>query len=409
MPGHSRDFKSIRQWSGSQHQAFEELCYQLRGPIPKGADLVKTGNPDGGLEWYVTLRNGVQWGWQAKFTFDINSLLKLMEKSLRTVVEKRPNCRKLTFCIPFDLPDAPGAGEKKSARQKFEDRKKRWRSRIPGADRVRIELWSAGELLERLVQHSARRGLEWFFWDKEVFSSEWCDKRLKITVEAAGERYSPKLHVDLPVAFALEGLALSEAYWQRFGALRNAVLSAARQITVSHYTGLGVTPQLRALVRSLAEWEREVPICVDLPRRLDPDRLLDLTRTCHNAAAAAYPHGPSSDKQRGLQYHLHRLTGTLRDFEDLLRSDATDAARHGALLLTGEAGQGKTHLFCDVGQRAIQAKRPAIVLLGGRFSGRQVWSNIAEQLGLGHIGAEDILGGDAGGSGGLGCPVSAPH
>ena len=130
MPGHSRDFKSIRQWRGSQHQAFEELCYQLRDPTPNGADLVKTGNPDGGLEWYVTRRNGVQWGWQAKFTFDINTLLNLMEKSLKTVVEKRPNCRKLTFCIPFDLPDAPGVGERKSARQKFEDRKRSWRSRI---------------------------------------------------------------------------------------------------------------------------------------------------------------------------------------------------------------------------------------------------------------------------------------
>ena len=394
MPGHSHDFKSIRQWRGSQHQAFEELCYQLRDPTPSGADLVKTGNPDGGLEWYITRRNGVQWGWQAKFTFDINTLLKLMEKSLKTVVEKRPSCRKLTFCIPFDLPDAPGNGERKSARQKFEDRKKSWRRRIPGADRVRIELWSEGALLERLVQHPGRRGIEWFFWNRDVFSPEWCANRLAITVEASGERYRPDLHVDLPVAFALEGLALSEAYWQRFSALRDVVHSATRQITVSRYTGLGVTPQLRFLVRSLAEWEREVPSYVNLPGRLDLDRLLDLTCTCYSAADATYPHDPSSDGRRSrLQYYLHRLTHTLRDFEELLRSGATEAVRHKALLLTGEAGQGKTHLFCDVGQRAVQANRPALVLLGERFSGRQVWSDIAEQLGLGHIGAEELLGG----------------
>ena len=49
-------------------------------PTPDGAKLVKTGNPDAGLEWYVNLRNGVQWGWQAKFTFDVDTLLKLMEK-----------------------------------------------------------------------------------------------------------------------------------------------------------------------------------------------------------------------------------------------------------------------------------------------------------------------------------------
>lgn len=147
------DFRHIRPWRGSQDQAFEELCYQLRDPTPQGAELVKTGSPDGSLEWYVTCRNGVQWGWQVKYSFDIDNLLKGMEKFLKTVVEKRPNCRRLTFCIPFDLPVASEAGKRKSARQKFEDKKKSWRKRIPGAERVCIELWSEGNLLERLVQH----------------------------------------------------------------------------------------------------------------------------------------------------------------------------------------------------------------------------------------------------------------
>lgn len=80
-------FRSIRQWDGSQHRAFEELCYQLRDPTPENAELVKTGDPDAGLEWYVTLRNGVQWGWQAKYSFDIDTLLRGMERSLKTVVK----------------------------------------------------------------------------------------------------------------------------------------------------------------------------------------------------------------------------------------------------------------------------------------------------------------------------------
>lgn len=163
------NFKAIRSWDGSQDRAFEELCYQLRDETPPGADLIKTGDPDGGLEWYVRHRNGVEWGWQAKFSDDIDTVLKLMEKSLRTVVDKRPSCRRLTFCVPFDLPDAPGGRERKSARQKFEDRKDSWRKRIPGADRVTVELWSAGALLERLNRHPTERGITWFFWDKEVF------------------------------------------------------------------------------------------------------------------------------------------------------------------------------------------------------------------------------------------------
>ena len=405
VSGHG--FKSLRQWRGSQHQAFEELCYQLRDQTPEGADLVKTGNPDGGLEWYVTLRNGVQWGWQAKFVFSIDPLLNLMEQSLKTVVKKRPNCRKLTFCIPFDLPDAPGGREQKSARQKFEDRKKSWRKRIPGAGRVTIELWAEGYLLERLVGHPAQRGIELFFWNEEVFSSDWCAKRQKVAVDAAGGRYNPKLHVDLPVAFALEGLALSEAYWQRFRALRGTVLISADRIDVSHYTGIGVTKELRNLVRSLREWRLKVPSRVELPARLDRDALLALTRTFHTAANAAYPNDPprrkrgkatksqalANERRRSLQHYLHGLVNALRRFENLLQSDATAAANCGELLLTGEAGQGKTHLFCDVSQRAVDASRPAIVLFGGRLSGRHLWAEVAEQLGLGDVGSEVLIGG----------------
>jgi len=68
-------FRDIRVWRGSKDQAFEELCYQLRDPTPTGAELTKTGSPDAGLEWYFQFRNGVEWGWQAKYSFDIDVLL----------------------------------------------------------------------------------------------------------------------------------------------------------------------------------------------------------------------------------------------------------------------------------------------------------------------------------------------
>ena len=398
------DFRNIRQWRGSQHQAFEELCYQLRDATPKGAELVKTGNPDGGLEWYVTRRNGTQWGWQAKYSFDIDNLLKGMEKSLKTVVEKRPNCRRLTFCIPFDLPDAVEAGNRKSARQRFEDRKKSWRNRIPGADRVRIELWSEGDLMQRLVQHPGQRGIARFFWDREVFSPEWCANRMAIVRDRVGRRYRPELHVDVPVSFALEGLALSENYWRRFRGGRDSVIEAADRVRVSRYTGLGVTKKLRHLKKKLAEWQHAMPEKMTLPERVNTATLHDLTRKCMKIIRDGSPpiprrgQGNRTEPQRreeervlSLGHYLRRLEYALDQVENLLLNDASKAADNGALLLKGSAGQGKTHLFCDAGVRSIEAGRPAVVILGSSLSGRNVWSEIAEQLGLGDVGSEDMI------------------
>ena len=402
-PGY--DFRSLRQWDGSQHRAFEELCYQLRDRSLDGPDLVKTGNPDGGLEWYVTRRGGALWGWQAKYTFDIDKALRLMERSLKTVVQERPTCRKLTFCIPFDLPDAPGKAARKSARQKFEDRKQKWRRRIVGADRVRIELWSEGDLLDRLVHHPSQRGIARFFWEREVFSAHWCSERTTATLDAAGGRYTPELHVELPTAFALEGLARSETYWAKYQKLRAAVVVAANRIRVPCYTGLGVTKELRRLARCSAEWQQKVPRRVDLPLRVARRRLLELSEEFHTAVTEARPTDPPQPKRKqtarekrnaeprcALAHCLRTLHRAIDAFQTFLQSDASVAAESGALVLTGEAGQGKTHLFCDVAKRATDAGRPAILLLAGRLSGRRLWHEIADHLGLGDAGREVVVG-----------------
>ena len=198
-------------------------------------------------------------------------------------------------CQPDNV---PGDGQRKSARRKFEDRKKRWCKQISGAERVRIELWSEGDLLERLVRHRHRRGIQRFFWDQEVFSLDWSKRRLEIAFDAAGGRYSPQLHIDLPVSFALEGLASSNSYWHRFRSLREGVFSAACDVKTSGYTGIGVTKEVWKLIRSLREWRTETPERLEPPDRLDRNRLLDLTYACQNATKSAYPDDPENGKRR---------------------------------------------------------------------------------------------------------------
>ncbi|HEX5929530.1 MAG TPA: hypothetical protein VFY48_09060 [Solirubrobacterales bacterium] len=395
----SLSLKNIRTWRGSQDQAFEELCFQLRDPCPPGAELIKTGSPDGGVEWYVKHRNGVEWGWQAKYSFDIDSLLGLMEESLKTVIKRRPACRRLIFCIPFDLSDRLDPGKRKSARQKFEDRKRSWRTRLEGADRIRIELWQEGDLLDRLNGHPNQRGISWFFWRQEVFSPEWCAQRLQKTIDAAGERYTPELHLELPIAFELEGLAASEEFWGRYSSYCRRIEKLGRRVSPSRWQGLGRTPELRNLRRSIQRWEQTSGSLPVPPERLNRAALSVSTREVTQATVAAFPQkgSPEEDQrakeQKGsLRYQLGLLEDALLEFERFLDSPAAQAAEQGALLVTGDAGQGKTHLFCDAGSRAIKGGRPAAVFLGGQLSGRDVLAALAGRLGLSDIGAEALVG-----------------
>lgn len=399
----AESFKTIRSWDGSQPRAFEELCYQLRDATPPSAKLTKTGDPDGGVEWYINFADGTQWGWQAKYSFDIDTLLQLMETSLVTVVGKRPKLNKLTYCIPWDLPDAPDpAGGRKSARQKFEERKTSWRERIAGADNVEIELLTAGDLVDRLARPE-HRGREWFFWEEHVLDTRWCEAQLEITKVAAGPRYTPELHIDLPVAFSLEGLAQSDRYATRYRARRGEVIRAAAELFKPRGSGGEMTQKTSALKRAVEVWEDAASQTDFGPEDpLPVQQLGEATRAAESAAEELRSairtkrderHGKRTyeDRLNSLLAYLMRYSAALNRYDDFMASTATLAASRRALLITGEAGQGKTHMFCDAGETAIERGQPALVLLAGRFSPRTLWTSIQEQLGLPNVGRDVLI------------------
>lgn len=386
-----RSLDSIRSWDGSQDRAFEELCYQLRDPAPPNCESWKLGNPDGGYEWFIRHRNGVEWGWQAKFTSDIEKALPLMKDSLRTVVKKRPRCKRLTFCVPFDLPDSPDPGRIKTAREKFEDAKKSWAHDIEGAKNIRIELWQAGDILERLAlpQH---RGRAWFFWDEEVFSPEWCADRLRATTKAAGDRYTPELNVELPIVFDLEALGRSDVFVHRYRRRRGEVVKASRRIKEERFTGLGVTRELGVLRRALAQLEATLPRDPIVGGEFARETMRAAVSDCEKLIWPAYPDDRRSDQAGSLTRALGSVGARLRELSGFLVNATSVAAESGTLLVTGGAGHGKTHLLCDASQRVLDSGRCGVVLLGQQFAGTRVFSDLAERLGLPPKGAQELLG-----------------
>src|ERR1700754_2571176 len=119
----ARSFKTLREWGGAQSRAFEELSYQLlKDRVPDGSRAIRTANPDGGVEWYATLRDGTEWGWQAKYITGIDSLLSAMTTSVKRVAKERPTLRKLTFVISTNLATGTRGGTQTAQRAKYEQR-----------------------------------------------------------------------------------------------------------------------------------------------------------------------------------------------------------------------------------------------------------------------------------------------
>ena len=158
-------FHALRAWNGEQSRAFEELSFQLlKDQVPPGTHAIRTGNPDGGVEWYVTLPNGTEWGWQAKHVKGIDALLTAMTNSVKRVAKERPDLRKLTFVISWNLSTGKtgkGGRERKSQRQKYEAKIRAWQRTIRSAEIV-FELVQESDLVNELAkpEHNGRR----WFW-----------------------------------------------------------------------------------------------------------------------------------------------------------------------------------------------------------------------------------------------------
>lgn len=59
------NWSDLRSVHGSQEKGFDELSSQLARPEAQaGAEFVRKGSPDGGVECFCRLDGSREWGWQ---------------------------------------------------------------------------------------------------------------------------------------------------------------------------------------------------------------------------------------------------------------------------------------------------------------------------------------------------------
>ena len=404
--------KSIRLWDGSQHRAFEELCYQLLRDVdvPQHAGLpIRTGNPDGGVEWYVDLSDRTQWGWQAKYIDDIDTLLKAMDKTVERIVRDRPALTRLTFCIPTNLSAGTAGRTRQSQRQKYEARVERWHEKEPGAENIDFHLIQESDLLERLAlpAHAGRR-LFWF--NEAILGPEQLTRIHERQSQVAGRRYRPDLQVDLPIEDDLRALGFSDHFFAQLDAEEQSVSRQLRYLRgVDGAAGVDIAAAFgEAVVASNALRDTFNSF---VPSPADADPLATLENTAQQAEKAltkardlAFEFERKSDRAedpvlkalaeqvRTAGYHARQLLGAVWSLVEFLDSPAARALRRRAYFLTGGAGTGTTHLLLDSGLKALEEGRPAAVIFGSRFGDDDLWATISTELGLGHASVDELFG-----------------
>jgi hypothetical protein len=406
------NWNDLRPVEEDKRSAFEEICCQLAAhePAPQGSRFNRKGRPDSGVECYWTTPGGDEWAWQAKFFVHPpqKAQWQQLDDSVETALSKHPRLTLYYICLPIDRPD-PRIPDQTWFMDAWNSHVNKWRqwAVIKGMS-VEFIYWGNSEISERLAreEHSGR-SLFWF--DKDHLSRKWCSNHVDVAVSNAGPRYTPDLNVELPIAHIFDGLGRTPRFVRNMLLLRGEIKKAFANVRGP--SSLGDTPlidRFDRLQRNFEYLEASLEeIASSKIESINTEALLvtteELSAQLHDymdalityhkerltmeAATVKEDSSSSYDKYQPKpwdheEYAVRQLRNHLRQCSAIAASTEMNVAKIPSLLFVGEAGTGKTHLFCDIARNRVASGLPTVLLMGEQFSQGEPWSQILAMLGL---------------------------
>ena len=412
---------------GSKSEAFEEFCCQLARRNTNGRfHRLHGAGGDGGVECYVDTSEGRR-GWQAKYVFNVDSLITQANKSLTTALRVHAKLTRFVLCFPFDL-TGPTARRGRSGTEKLND----WKSEREKAARSEgrqliVEVWPASQLRSLLLDQDVSGGMGLFFFGTPALSDTWFAKHLQNAFATAGPRYTPELNVDTDLHHWVAAFGRESSWAEAVKANLSPLRKAEKRIGyVLHQpdeeggrnptwpdnslaTTLALVERLQSVFGTLDDPEAmaidqydatvaELSSLGDQLREVESELVRDI-EDYHGEGRADSPGWRHFMAEHMVSFpaeHLdsvRELLGTVEDLEIWLRSPASALAFRSHFVLAGEAGTGKTHGICDAAKRRHDAGLRTCIVFGHQFGSQpDPWSRVAETLGLSpSLGADRLL------------------
>lgn len=403
------NWPQLRNWNGDQRNSFEELCCQLvaQEPVQTGSRFFRKGRPDAGLECYWRLPNGDEWGMQAKFflTSPSSGQWSQINDSVKRAIEAHPRLTKLYICLPTDLPDAP-SGAQQSAQQRWDEHVGNWRALASDHNMsVEFEYWGESQIGGRLSSE-LNLGRHWFWFNDERLSNEWFRHRIDEAVDNARDRYSPEINVDLPIRETFDALGRTSRFFEKFEAMYSEAKIQFKRLRPSANPA-GSTESQYEIIRSQAanlfskmepwikdsgdyfEWTVTRPIpWIDIEASANEliaalqNRISEIRNLQNQTDETGTLPGKSQDTLNWERHLLYQFQQSISEILDYSLGTDSKVSNLPYLLMTGDAGQGKTHLLCQIGKEQTYDSRPRVIFHGERFINDEPWSQMTRMLGL---------------------------
>lgn len=391
--------------NSSQNDAFEELLCQLakKEPIENKKDFIKVGNPDGGVECYVVLENSNEIGFQAKWFLSTpqNTQWGQVEHSFKTALEKHPKMTTYYVAIPLDRAD-PRVKDRISFMEKWDENIEKWKkfAKDNYSHEIDFVYWGSSEFIDRLSQEE-NAGLKKFFFNEIDLSNQWFKNQNKSAIDDLGARYTPEINVELEIVENFNALSRNNTFKEQFDKLYHDMMVDFRKLLIRHNIDKKLILNFEELNKSLLEFESEYFQCnltgiEEINFEIIESHLNTIESITENIFELLEDLNDKEIKEKNIKTESGYRTATsfdgyirdLRDansslysFKDLLDKPLIKLVNDPYMILTGEAGMGKSHLLADIVNQRLEEGSNSIFLLGQQFmQEKSPWSQILDDL-----------------------------
>ncbi len=185
------DWSKLQPYKATKHKSFEQLCYQIAVRL-YGEQNVFTAIDDSGggdgVEFYLTLPDGTEWGWQAKYYEDSPRLHIKGRKgqiitSLKRALEIHPKLSRWFLCLPIELTPNETAWVRNVLP-----------THIPKGRVVEIIRWTESFLHEKLSL-PLYSGLRHYFFNILELSDDWFLRTFETAFALVKNKFDEFLYV----------------------------------------------------------------------------------------------------------------------------------------------------------------------------------------------------------------------
>ena len=394
------DWSELKTYENNKYRSFEELCYQiakgLHGGEGKFTSVDDSGGGDG-VEFYLTLPNGEQWGWQAKFYHHPKGRLdssrkQSITKSLKKACEVHPNLKKWFLCTTSN----------------FTPKEQEWFDNtlpqsIPENMHVELEHWGDSDFNTWLSEPRFRGKLLYFFRKLEL-DLEWFKTQFDKQMAGVGDKFDPSLHTETRVDAEIHALLGDKAFVQQIAEwiakfekelsdLKEAINKLNSPIPYIEWNGeekskiIAVSESLQDVLINIIDKFEENRKLLD-KQELTAAQAIDwaavfgeLCEVFDDYGIVTKESGISQIKYIGEEENREQ---TLRKVSSFIHGPRSIVARlcdkffpsviwklglinKSDLNVLGDAGIGKTHIACNICDDRLKNGLPALFVRGSQF------------------------------------------